>query len=215
MLVAPQPMFAESQLARALIAANDAGIPALIVLNKIDVDGVDAARERLAPYRTMDIETVEVSLKTRADDAALRLRARLRERATLVLGPSGAGKSTLINRFAPDAQAQVGEISRTLHAGRHTTTATRWYWLDARRTSALIDSPGFQEFGLQHLDAMRLQELMPDIARFAGRCRFANCTHRQEPDCAVRETVERGEIPASRYRIYLEIFAELAQRRDY
>jgi ribosome biogenesis GTPase len=212
-LVAGEPMFSESQVARALIAANDASIPAFIVLNKTDLGTAHAARERLAPYRAMDIDVVEVSLKERPDDAVDLLAPRLRSRATLVLGPSGAGKSTLINRLAPDAQAQVGDISRALGTGRHTTTATRWYWLEASRQSALIDSPGFQEFGLQHLQPAQLQALMPDVARFTSDCRFHNCTHRQEPDCAVRSAAERGEIAPSRYRIYGEVLEELMQRR--
>jgi ribosome biogenesis GTPase len=212
-VVAGEPMFSESQVARALIAASDAAIPAFIVLNKTDLDAVHAARERLAPYGSMNVDVLEVSLKVRPGDAVDSLAPRLRSRTTLVLGPSGAGKSTLINRLALDAQAQVGEISRALGAGRHTTTATRWYWLEASRESALIDSPGFQEFGLQHLQPAQLPALMPDIARFAGGCRFYNCTHRQEPDCAVRMAVERGEIAPSRYRIYGEVLEELMQRR--
>ncbi len=97
-----------------------------------------------------------------------------------------------------------------MNTGRHTTTATQWYWLDAERESALVDSPGFQEFGLRHIDAQRLAALMPDIARDATACRFYNCTHRQEPGCGVVAALERGEIAASRYRIYREIFDELA-----
>ncbi len=214
-LVAVEPPFSESQLARALIAAGDADIPAAIALNKTDLPGAALARERLAPYRELAIDVIELSLKAHADDAAALLAPRLAGRATLVLGPSGAGKSTLINRLAPNAQAQVGAISQALNAGRHTTTATRWYWLDTERTTALVDSPGFQEFGLQHIDAMRLAALMPDIARHAGQCRFTNCTHRQEPDCAVRDAAERGEIAPSRYRIYDELFDERSQRRAY
>jgi ribosome biogenesis GTPase / thiamine phosphate phosphatase len=213
LLVAGEPMFSESQLARSLIAARDAGIPSLVVLNKIDLDAAGVARERLAPYRAMEVELLEVSLKARTDEAIALLAPRLHGRATLVLGPSGMGKSTLINRLAPDAQAQVGEISRTLNAGRHTTTTTTWYWLDATRESALIDSPGFQEFGLQHLQVGQLATLMPDVGRFAGDCRFYNCTHRQEPGCAVRAAMERGDIAATRYRIYGEVFEELSQRR--
>ena len=83
------------------------------------------------------------------------LLARLHGHTTLILGPSGAGKSTLINRAVPGAAAQTGEISQALNSGKHTTTTTTWYWLDDARTSALIDSPGFQEFGLRHIDPMQ------------------------------------------------------------
>ena len=209
-VVAAEPVFSESQLARALIAAADAAIPARIALNKRDLPAFGAARARLEPYARMGIELLELALKKDGADAQARLAPLLAGRATLVLGPSGAGKSTLVNLMVADAGAQIGEISQALNSGRHTTTSTQWYWLDAERTAALIDSPGFQEFGLRHIDAGRLAGLMPDIGSHASECRFYNCTHRHEPGCGVLAALERGEIAESRYRIYLEIFAELA-----
>ena len=113
----------------------------------------------------------------------------------------------------PDARAQVGEISSALNTGRHTTTTTQWYWLDAARHGALIDSPGFQEFGLRQIDPQALPRLMPDLREASTRCRFYNCTHRDEPGCGVRAAVERGEISESRWRIYGEILDELRQER--
>ena len=104
------------------------------------------------------------------------LLARLAGSVTLVLGASGMGKSTLINLLVPQAAAQVGEISQALQAGRHTTTTTTWYWLDAKRVGALIDSPGFQEFGLRQVQPEQLAGLMPDYAAAMGECRFHNCT---------------------------------------
>lgn len=212
-MVAGEPVFSESQLARALIAAESAGIPASVLLNKADLPAIGAARERLAPYAAMGYAVVELALKARPDEARALLDPLLHGRASLVLGPSGAGKSTLINLLAPDARAQVGEISQALNTGRHTTTSTQWYWLDAARTTGLIDSPGFQEFGLRQIDAQQLPGLMPDLREHAKACRFYNCTHRQEPGCGVRAAVERGEISESRHRIYGEIFDELTQTR--
>ena len=212
-LVAGEPMFSETQLARALIAAESAGIAVQVLLNKCDLPQATLARERLLPYRAMGITVIETALKARPDEARALLAPLLANRTTLVLGPSGTGKSTLINLMVDNAAAQVGEVSQALNSGRHTTTTTTWYWLDATRSAALIDSPGFQEFGLRQIDAQQLPLLMPDLNTFVADCRFYNCTHRQEPGCGIIAAVERGEISASRWRIYGEICDELARTK--
>lgn len=212
-LVAGEPMFSETQLARALIAAEAAGIEVRVLLNKVDLPQAQEARARLRPYSAMGVTVIETALKTRPDEARALLSPLLAGRTTLVLGPSGTGKSTLINLMVPDAAAQVGEVSRALNSGRHTTTTTTWYWLDDARGTALIDSPGFQEFGLRQIDAQQLPLLMPDLQAHVANCRFYNCTHRQEPGCGVIAAVERGDISASRWRIYGEICDELARTK--
>jgi ribosome biogenesis GTPase / thiamine phosphate phosphatase len=212
-IVAGHPMLSEGQLARALIAANSADIAAQVLLNKADLPQTGDARERLAPYRGMGIAVHEVAMKAAPDAARALIAPLLAARTTLVLGPSGMGKSTLINLMVPSAAAQTGEISVALNAGRHTTTTTTWYWLNDARDAALIDSPGFQEFGLRHVDALQLPGLMPDLRAHAGGCKFYNCTHRHEPGCTVIAAVERGEISSSRWRIYGEIADELARER--
>jgi ribosome biogenesis GTPase len=213
MWIAVEPVFSESQLTRALISAESAGIPATIVLNKVDLPGSQAARERLAPYRAMGYKVVELSLKKDTEAARAQVGPLLDGKASLVLGPSGAGKSRLINTLLPNARAETQEISQALNSGKHTTTSSLWYWLDDTRTSAVIDSPGFQEFGMHHIPPTELARWMPDIARHMNDCRFHNCTHRQEPGCAVQAAVERGEVSPTRLRLYTELFDELSQPR--
>lgn len=212
-IVAASPPMAESLLARALIAAAHAGIHAQVLLNKADLPEADAARERLQPYRRMGVPVLEASFKHNAAAARELLAPLLAGQATLLLGASGVGKSTLINMIVPDAAAQVGEISQALNAGRHTTTTTSWYWLGDRHDTAVLDSPGFQEFGLQQIEAADLAKWLPDVAAHAAHCRFTNCTHRSEPDCAVRAAAERGEVAASRLRLYEQLYEELSQPR--
>lgn len=229
-LIAAEPEFSESQLSRALVAAEAEKITPLIAINKRDLTGpFGRAWEKLEPYRRMGYQVLPLALSPRGDapddDGVSALKQALGGQHTLVLGPSGSGKSTLINRLVPDAQAETGEISQALNSGKHTTTSTRWYWvsaLDAHdRRGALIDSPGFQEFGLHHIDPRRLAECMPDLRVYLGQCKFYNCTHLHEPGCAVlahvtgseEAWVADGTISERRYRIYAQLFEELGQQR--
>ncbi len=225
-LIAAEPEFSESQLCRALVAAEAEKITPIIALNKCDLTEPFArAWERLAPYRAMGYAVLPLGLAPRseplADDGVATLTDALRGHHTLVLGPSGSGKSTLINRLVPEAQAETGEISQALNSGKHTTTNTKWYWVDALngagQRGALIDSPGFQEFGLNHIEPTRLAECMPDLRQYLGQCKFYNCTHLHEPGCAVlaqvATPVQGGTISERRHRIYAQLFEELSQQR--
>jgi ribosome biogenesis GTPase len=211
-IVAATPPMAESLLARALIAAAHAGITAQVLLNKAELPQAADARARLEPYRRMGVPVLEASIKHDTATARAMLAPLLAGQVTLLLGASGVGKSTLINTLVADAAAQVGEISQALNAGRHTTTTTTWYWLDDQHDAAVLDSPGFQEFGLQQIEAADLAQWLPDVIAHAAQCRFVNCTHRSEPDCAVRAAAERGEVAASRLRLYEQLYEELSQR---
>ncbi len=214
-LVAAEPDFSQSQLSRALIAARHEGIRTLIGLNKQDLsEAFDRAWHKLLAYQQLGCSVLPLSLKNPAFDVS-DLQAELANRVTLVLGPSGAGKSTLINRLVPNANAATNIISQALQSGKHTTTSTTWYWMDDSKQSALMDSPGFQAFGLHHIAPTELASCMPDIQKHADHCKFHNCSHVHEPECGVRDALENDDIDPGRYKIYTELFAELSAPKTY
>ncbi len=137
------------------------------------------------------------------------LRKHLAGERTLLAGQSGMGKSTIINALLPEARATVGDISVALDSGRHTTTFTRLYRLDAN--SALIDSPGLQEFGLAHVTQQELVWGFPEFRPLMGQCRFANCMHLAEPGCAITS----AQVNAERLRIYQKLAKELKAPKVY
>ena len=225
-LMAAEPEFSENQLTRALIAAEATGITPVIALNKSDLhEPFGRAWTKLAPYRAMGYQMLPLAIKPKetsapsvdTDTQRAALLALLSGKKTLVLGPSGAGKSSLTNLLVPHAKVLTAEISQALNSGKHTTTSTTLYWVDAARTTALIDSPGFQEFGLHHIEPMQLASLMPDLKAHAQDCKFYNCSHLHEPGCGVtsevNSTASTRSISAARYRLYSDLFAELSQTR--
>lgn len=203
MLVAAEPGFSLEFADRALVAARVQHIPALIAFNKIDLPGAAEALARLAPYRELGYEVIDFAAKRDCAPLARHLTGKV----NLLIGQSGMGKSTLVNRLAPDAQAATREISQALDSGKHTTTHARLYHID--RETDLIDCPGMQEFGLAHLTFRELEYGFPEFEPLLGGCRFANCRHVNEPDCAIRTALAAGKIAATRYASFLRIAAEV------
>ncbi|NTV95714.1 MAG: ribosome small subunit-dependent GTPase A [Thiobacillus sp.] len=190
-------------LDRCLIACEAAGIPALIVVNKTDLPETAAWLDKLQAYAAMGYPLLALAAK---QDIAP-LAERLANRTSILVGASGVGKSTLINALVPEAEIATQEVSEALDTGKHTTTHTRLYRLPGG--GALIDSPGMQEFALGHLDQADLQAAFPEFRPLIGQCRFYNCRHLKEPNCAILAAVADGRIQRHRWRAYETLCREL------
>ncbi len=202
-VVAAAPPFSDELLARCLVAAHDQGLQVLIVLNKCDLAAqAAAARAQLAPYYSIGYRVLELS----ATHDASPLLPFLQGQTSVLVGQSGMGKSTLINGLLPDALAATREISTVLNSGKHTTTHARLYHLNA--DSHLIDCPGVQMFGLHHLGFGEIEEGFIEFAPYRGQCRFHNCHHTHEPDCALQQAVKDGKIAARRLKLFQDISSE-------
>ena len=199
-VVATEPSFSDELITRALIAAESEEIEPLIVLNKCDLaDKLPAARAQLAVFASLGYRIVELSARDHAED----LRPELHGYTSVLVGQSGMGKSTLVNALLPEARAATREISAALDSGKHTTTHATLYHLDAY--SELIDSPGLQEFGLGHLDRQEIEYAFREFRPYLGKCRFRDCHHNREPDCALIAAVDAGNIDKRRFAIYHRI----------
>jgi ribosome biogenesis GTPase len=203
-VTATEPGFSNLLVSRCLVAAQSENITAIIALNKVDLTaGLPAARERLAMFAALGYPVVELS--ARLGTGALE--PWCRDERVLLVGQSGMGKSTLINALVPLAAATVGEISTALDSGSHTTTLTRLY---PRGEGWLVDSPGLQAFGLAHLHPGALEAAFIEFRPYLGQCRFRDCRHDAEPDCALQAAVETGAISARRFEHYHLIREEIA-----
>lgn len=210
-VVATEPGFSDDLVSRSLVAAEAAGIAAHIILNKIDVtESLARTRQRLAFYAGLGYPVHELSARAAPEATCATLAPLLAGQSTILIGQSGMGKSSLINLLVPDADIAVREISAALDTGKHTTTFTRLYMIDAG--TAIIDSPGFQEFGLYQLTEGMLERAFPEFAPYLGRCKFYNCHHINEPECAVLAALKAEKIGGMRHALYLQLLHESSQK---
>ncbi|WP_416143572.1 ribosome small subunit-dependent GTPase A [Oxalobacter aliiformigenes] len=210
-VVATEPGFSDDLVSRALVAAEAAEIEVHLILNKIDMtDRLEKARERIGFYASLGYPVHEVSATALPDQTLANLMPAVRDRTSVLIGQSGMGKSSLINLLVPGADIATQEISTVLNSGKHTTTYTRMYRID--EDTAVVDSPGFQEFGLYHLTEGMLERAFREFRPYLGHCRFYNCHHLTEPGCAILDAVEKGHIAKMRHQLYRQLVHESEQK---
>ncbi|MBR7792758.1 ribosome small subunit-dependent GTPase A [Undibacterium sp. FT147W] len=213
-VVATEPSFTDDLVSRALVAAESSGIKPHLILNKVDVtESLPKARERVGLYAKLGYPVHEVSAKADPEGTRMTMENLMRGQSTILIGQSGMGKSSLINLLIPDAEIATREISAALDTGKHTTTFTRLYQMD--ENSYVIDSPGFQEFGLHHLSEGMLERAFPEFLPYLGHCKFYNCHHHAEPGCAILAAVKDGSIAAMRHELFEQLVHESAQTVGY
>jgi ribosome biogenesis GTPase len=205
-MVAPDPPFDDELVHRWIVAAESSACRFVLIANKRDLPEFAAIRPRLAQFAALGYPVVEIC----ASEGAGALAPLLAGQHSVLIGQSGMGKSTLINRMLPDAAARVGEVSAALHTGRHTTTETTLYSIDA--SSWIVDSPGMKEFGLGHLSADAIERGFVELRALLGTCRFRNCRHDSEPGCAIREAIARSEVKPWRLALLQQLLADSGRR---
>lgn len=204
----PKPNLAVAD--KFLIMAEKSGTEAVFCLNKVDLaktDLIDQIR-----HRYKDAYPV-ICLSCREKEGMEELKAQIQGKRTALAGPSGVGKSTLLNALKPEAGAQTGLVSHKTKRGKHTTRHCELF--DLGKGTMIFDTPGFTSFEILEAEEDELQHLYPELRPFIGSCRYDNCRHLKEPDCAVRRAAEEGRIPIERYESYKTHLEEIQAKNRY
>lgn len=192
---------------RVAAIAGDQNVQVVLCVNKCDLD---PAKDLVAVYEHAGFTVIRTSAKT--GEGVDLLRQTIAGKLVAFTGNSGVGKSSILNRLSPELNLATGEVSEKLGRGRHTTRHVELYCLG--EDTYVADTPGFSSFDTDQMDIIlkeNLQYAFPDFGAYIGQCRFDDCSHRKEPDCAVRGAVETGEIGKSRYESYLRLYEKSSQ----
>jgi len=191
--------------------AGDQDVPVYLCVNKCDLD---PATDLVKIYSNAGFSVIRASAET--GEGVEQLRALLRGKVTAFTGNTGVGKSSMLNALCPSLGLATGQVSEKLGRGRHTTRHVELYQLDGE--TYVADTPGFSSFDTEQMDVLlkeNLQYAFPDFAPFLGACRFQDCSHRAEPECAVRQAVEAGQLERTRYESYLRLYEKAEQIKLY
>lgn len=204
MITLNNPVTFTSFIDRFLVTSEAYEIPAVLLFNKVDTYGAEELAEvkyLAALYRSVGYTCIGISAKTGKN--VDQVQALMKEKTSMFSGHSGVGKSTLINYIAPEFNIKTSEISQQHLQGQHTTTFAEMYDLDFG--ARIVDTPGIKGFGIVDMDAEEIGDCFPEFFRLKGNCKFNNCLHMDEPECAVKEALERDEVAWSRYRSYVQM----------
>lgn len=205
----PSPRF--GMLDRFLVIAEKQDIPALIVANKVDLVGLPAAEALFGHYKVIGYPLVYTSAKDGRGVAELR--ERLAGKISVFAGPSGAGKSSLLNVIIPELELHVREVSRATSKGKHTTVVREMYPLT--EGGYVADTPGLKALALWDIEPEELDGYFPEIRDRVTQCQFSDCTHIQEPGCAVQAAVEQGDVHPERYSSYVRMRLGQEEEQEY
>jgi ribosome biogenesis GTPase len=195
----PEPRL--RMLDRFLIVAEDAGTPATIIFNKVDLIGIRKAKKQFGHYESIGYHLIYTSAKT--GRGVKELRNHLLGRISVFTGPSGAGKSSLLNEIQPGLGLSVREVSKATRKGRHTTVVREMFPLDGG--GYVADTPGLKALALWDIEPEEVDGYFPEIRDLVADCQFSNCMHLHEPGCAVKTAVEDGTIHFERYESYIRL----------
>jgi ribosome biogenesis GTPase len=198
------PKTSSGFLDRILLTAEAYNIPVLIVFNKIDLYDDELLKEvnyLMKKYQSIGYDTISVSAINK--DSLLNLGKKIKHKSSLICGHSGVGKSTLINALCPGLELKTSNISLQHLKGKHTTTFVEMHFVN--KNTALIDTPGIRDFGIIDINQTEVGHYFPEIRNLMNRCKYNNCIHVNEPECAVMQAVEDNTIYPERYYNYLSI----------
>ncbi len=198
-----EPVTRTEFIDRFLVSAESFRVPVIIVINKTDIynkKDLEEAKNLISTYTAIGYHCIETSALTGYNTD--KLTKTLKNKTTLLAGNSGVGKSTLINAISPGLNLKTANIS-TYKTGKHVTTFAEMFPLSFGGN--IIDTPGLKAFGINHLAKDELYHFFPEIFKAASACKYYNCLHVHEPQCAVKKALEEGKISKSRYRSYLNM----------
>ena len=198
----PEPKL--RMLDRMLVLAEANDVPAVIIVNKVDLVDVASAEAMFADYIRAGYDVMFTSVS--ADIGLQKLRDCVRGRETVFTGPSGVGKSSILNYLHPEAKQVTREVSEAVMKGQHTTVSALLIHLP--EGGFLVDTPGMREVGMWEINPEGLDVCFPDFRPFLGDCKFSTCTHIHEPGCALKMAVEAGQLSAARYESYIDLYQE-------